>query len=175
MSVFHIGTPAEHDYYRKMSGSELRNALMLNQAQSNSLVVEAYKRWVEADSNCRRYEREVAFLKNEENVLSNTKQELSSLRAQADRLREQVSEAKEVSKASQASAAAAYEVHDKAVHDLESLKLKFGELEKKLFEVEERNKTEQKEMQSSYDQLLVDHLRFVNATFIMFSTIFFSF
>ncbi|KAJ0715284.1 hypothetical protein HanPI659440_Chr13g0499351 [Helianthus annuus] len=149
MSLFHIGTPAEHAYYRKISGLELGNALMLNQAQSNSLVVEAYKRWVEAESNCCRYERE------------------------ADRLREQVSEAKEVSKASQASATAAYEVRDKAVHDLESLKLKFGALEENLSEVEERNKTEQKEMKSSYDQLLVDHLRLVNGMFITFSTLFF--
>ncbi|KAJ0753264.1 hypothetical protein HanPI659440_Chr09g0333711 [Helianthus annuus] len=162
MSLFHIGTPAENAYYRKMSGPELGNALILNQAQSNSLVVEAYKRWVEAESNCHRYEREVAFLKNEENVRSKTKQELSSLRVQADRLREQVLEAKEVSKASQASVAAAYEAHDKAIHDLESLKLKFEALEKKLSEVEERSKSEQKEMQSSYDQLLADHLRLVN-------------
>ncbi|KAJ0790954.1 hypothetical protein HanOQP8_Chr01g0000221 [Helianthus annuus] len=100
MSLFHIGTPAEHAYYRKMSRPELGNALMLKQAQSNSLVVEAYMRWVEEESNCHRFEREVASLKNEENVRSKTKQELSSLRAQVDRLREQVSEAKKVSKAS---------------------------------------------------------------------------
>ncbi|KAJ0716307.1 hypothetical protein HanPI659440_Chr13g0511181 [Helianthus annuus] len=55
MSLFHIGTPAEHFHYRKMSGPELGNALMFNQAQSNSLVVETYKRWVEAESNCRRF------------------------------------------------------------------------------------------------------------------------
>ncbi|KAJ0801213.1 hypothetical protein HanPI659440_Chr03g0114721 [Helianthus annuus] len=144
MSLFHIGTPAEHGYYRTMSGPELGNALMLNQAQSNSLVVEAYKRWIEAESNYHRFEHEVAFLKNEENVRSKTKQELSSLRAQEDRLKEQVSEAKEVSKASQASAAAAYEARDKV-----------------LSEVEERNKTEHNEMQSTYDQLLADHIRLV--------------
>ncbi|MFS8008931.1 hypothetical protein Hanom_Chr14g01278661 [Helianthus anomalus] len=135
---------------------------MLNQAQSNSLVVDTYKRWIEAESNYRRFEHEVAFLKNEENVRSKTNREISSLRAQADRLKEQVSEAKEVSKASRASGAAAYEAHDKAVHDLESLKLNFEELEKKLSEVEERNKTEQKEMQSTYNQLLADHIRLVN-------------
>ncbi|KAJ0683119.1 hypothetical protein HanPI659440_Chr16g0654821 [Helianthus annuus] len=124
------------------------------------------QRWVEAESNCRRYEREVASLKNEENIRSKTKQELSSLRAQVDRLKEQVSEAKEINKASQASTAAAYEARDKAVQDLEGLKLKFEALEKKLFEVEEENKKEQKKMQSSYDQLLADHLRTVNGTFI---------
>ncbi|KAJ0700235.1 hypothetical protein HanOQP8_Chr10g0365401 [Helianthus annuus] len=140
MSLFHIGTPAEHAYYRKMSGPELGNALMLNQAQSNSLVVETYKRWIEAESTCRRFEREVAFLKNKENVRSNTK---------------------EVSKASQASATAAYEARDKVVHDLESLKLKFEELEKKLSKVEERNKMEQKEMHSTYDQLLADQVRLI--------------
>ncbi|KAJ0743703.1 hypothetical protein HanPI659440_Chr10g0379011 [Helianthus annuus] len=140
MSLFHIGTPAEHAYYRKMSGPELGNALMLNQAQSNSLVVETYKRWIEAESTCRRFEREVAFLKNKENVRSNTK---------------------EVSKASQASATTAYEARDKVVHDLESLKLKFEELEKKLSEVEERNKMEQKEMHSTYDQLLADQVRLI--------------
>ncbi|KAJ0669703.1 hypothetical protein HanOQP8_Chr13g0465661 [Helianthus annuus] len=43
MALFHLGTPAEHAHYRKMSGPELRNALMLNQVQSNSLVVETYK------------------------------------------------------------------------------------------------------------------------------------
>ncbi|KAJ0814467.1 hypothetical protein HanPSC8_Chr17g0786031 [Helianthus annuus] len=158
MSLFHIGTPAEHAYYRKMSGPELRNALMLNQAQSNSMVVEAYKQWVEAESNCRRYEREVAFLKNEENVRLKTKQELSSLRAQVDRLMEQVSEVKEVSKASQASAAVAYEVRAKVVHDLEGLKLRFDTLEKKLSETQETSQAEQKKMQSSYDQLLVDNI-----------------
>ncbi|KAF5786399.1 hypothetical protein HanXRQr2_Chr10g0440481 [Helianthus annuus] len=161
MSLFHIGTPAEHAYYRKMSGPELGNALMLSQAQSNSLVVETYKRWIEAESNCRRFEREVAFLKNKENVRSKTKQELSSLRPQANQLKEQVSEVKEVSKASQASATAAYEASDKVVHDLESLKLKFEELEKKLSEVEERNKMEQKEMHSTYDQLLADQVRLI--------------
>ncbi|KAJ0467690.1 hypothetical protein HanIR_Chr14g0688061 [Helianthus annuus] len=41
MALFHLGTPAEHAYYRKMSGPELGNALMLNQAQSNSLVHKA--------------------------------------------------------------------------------------------------------------------------------------
>ncbi|KAF5790057.1 hypothetical protein HanXRQr2_Chr09g0378551 [Helianthus annuus] len=135
---------------------------MLNQAQSNSLVLEAYKRWIEAKSNCRRFEREVASLKNEENLRSKTKQELSSLQDQVDRLKEQALEAKEVNKASQASAAAAYEARDKTVQDLEGLKLEFEALEKKLSEVEEENKTEQKKMQSSYDQLLADHLRLVN-------------
>ncbi|KAJ0489539.1 hypothetical protein HanRHA438_Chr12g0554751 [Helianthus annuus] len=151
MAVFHLDTPAEHAYYRKMSGPELGNALMLNQAQSNSLVVEAYKRLVEAESNRRRFEREVAFLKNEDNVRSKTKQELSLFRSQEDGLKEQVAETKEVSKASQASVAAAYEARDKAVRDLENVKLKFEELEKKLSEVEEKNKVKQKEMQSSYD------------------------
>ncbi|KAJ0475830.1 hypothetical protein HanRHA438_Chr13g0584771 [Helianthus annuus] len=137
MSLFHIGTPAEHAYYRKMSGPELGNALMLNQAQSNSLVVEAYKRW-------------------------------------ADRLREQVLEAKEVSKASQVLAAVAYEALDEVVHDLEGLKLKFEALEKKLSEVEERTNSEQKEMQPSYDQLLADHIHLVNGTFIsLFTCLFF--
>ncbi|KAJ0712813.1 hypothetical protein HanOQP8_Chr09g0338911 [Helianthus annuus] len=115
MALFHLGTPAEHAHYRKMSGPELGNALMLNQAQSNSLVVEAYKRWVEAESNCCKFEREIANLKNEDNVRSKTKQELSSLRSQVDRLKEQVRESKEVSKSSQASAAAAYEARDKAL------------------------------------------------------------
>ncbi|MFS7983909.1 hypothetical protein Hanom_Chr11g00980221 [Helianthus anomalus] len=76
MALFHLRTPAENAYYRKMSDPKLGNALMLNQAQSNSLVVETYKRWVEAESNCRRSEREVASLKNEDNVRSKTKQEL---------------------------------------------------------------------------------------------------
>ncbi|MFS7910304.1 hypothetical protein Hanom_Chr02g00104671 [Helianthus anomalus] len=63
----------------KMSGSELGNALILSQAQSNSLVVETYKRWVEAESNCRRYEREVAALKKQEGMSSKVKQEIASL------------------------------------------------------------------------------------------------
>ncbi|MFS8035100.1 hypothetical protein Hanom_Chr17g01589101 [Helianthus anomalus] len=90
MSLVHIGTPVERFYYRRMSGPELGNAPMLNQAQSNSLVVETYKRWVEAESNCRRYERVVTSLKNEENIRSKAKQEISSLRAQVDRLKELV-------------------------------------------------------------------------------------
>ncbi|KAF5791822.1 hypothetical protein HanRHA438_Chr09g0410961 [Helianthus annuus] len=161
MALFHLGTPAEHAYYRNMSGSELGNALMLNQAQSNSLVVETYKRWVESDSNCRRFEREIASLKNEDNVRSKTKQELSSLRSQVDRLKEQVSEAREVNKSSQASAAAAHEARDKALQDLGTLKLKFGDLEKKLSDFEGRSKAELKEMRSSYDQLLADHHRLI--------------
>ncbi|KAM0041154.1 hypothetical protein Hdeb2414_s0011g00362941 [Helianthus debilis subsp. tardiflorus] len=95
MDLFYLGTPAEHAYYRKMSGPELGNALMLNEAQPNSLVVEAYKRWVEAESNCRRFEREVASLKSEVASLK-----ISTLRSQVDRLEEQVSKAKGVSKAS---------------------------------------------------------------------------
>ncbi|KAM0009245.1 hypothetical protein Hdeb2414_s0094g00790071 [Helianthus debilis subsp. tardiflorus] len=162
MSLFHIGTPAEHFCYRRVSEPELGNALMLNQAQSNSLVVETYKRWVEAESNYRRYEREVAYLKIEENIRSKTKQELASLRAQVDHLKAQVSETREINKASQASATAAFEARDKAVQDLESLRLKFGELEKKLSEFGEGSKSEQKRMQSSYDQLLADHIRVVN-------------
>ncbi|MFS7998184.1 hypothetical protein Hanom_Chr12g01150751 [Helianthus anomalus] len=162
MSLFHLGTPAEHFYYRRMSGPELGNTLMLNQDQSNSLVVESYKRWVEAESNCRRYEHEVASLKNEENIRSKTKQELSSLRAQVDHLKEQVSKMKESNKATQASATAAYEARDKAIQDLEDLKSKFEVLEKKLSGIEEEHKTEQQKMQSTYDQLLADHLRLVN-------------
>ncbi|KAF5822114.1 hypothetical protein HanXRQr2_Chr01g0022721 [Helianthus annuus] len=145
-----------------MSGPELGNALMLNQAQSNSLVVETYKRWVESESNCRRFEREIASLKNEESIWSKTKQEISTLRSQVGRLKEEVSEVKEVSKASQASAAAAYEARDKAIHDLEGMKLKFEVLEKKLSDVEKRGKAELKEMQTSYDQLLADHHRLIN-------------
>ncbi|MFS7983224.1 hypothetical protein Hanom_Chr11g00972051 [Helianthus anomalus] len=104
MALFHLGTPAKHAYYRKMSGPELGNALMLNQAQSNSL------------------EREVVVLKNEGNVRSKTKQELSSFRSQVDRLKEQVLEAKEINKSSLASAAAAHETRDRALQDLETLK-----------------------------------------------------
>ncbi|KAJ0530544.1 hypothetical protein HanHA89_Chr10g0391041 [Helianthus annuus] len=100
MALFHLGIHAEHAYYRKMSGPVLGNALMLNQAQSNSLVVETYKRWVESESNCHRFEREIAYLKNEDNVRSKTKQELSSLQSQVDRLKEQVSEEREVNKSS---------------------------------------------------------------------------
>ncbi|KAJ0581960.1 hypothetical protein HanRHA438_Chr04g0189441 [Helianthus annuus] len=73
MALFHLGTPAEHAHYRKMSGPELGNALMLNQAQSNSLVVETYKRWMESESNRCKHEREVASLKNEGNIRSKTK------------------------------------------------------------------------------------------------------
>ncbi|MFS7950169.1 hypothetical protein Hanom_Chr07g00580201 [Helianthus anomalus] len=124
---------------------------MLNQAQSNSLVVETYKRWVESESNCHKLEREIANLKNEDNVRSKTKHELSSFRSQVDRLKEQVSEAKEVTKSSQASAAAAYKARDKALQDLETLQLKFSDLEKKLSDTEKRNKAELKETQSSYD------------------------
>ncbi|MFS8017652.1 hypothetical protein Hanom_Chr15g01382971 [Helianthus anomalus] len=97
-----------------------------------------------------------------DNIRSKTKQELSSLRAQVDRLKEQVLETKEINKASQASATTAFVARDKVVQDLESLKLKFKELEKELLEFEEGSKPEQKNMQSSYDQLLADHLRLVN-------------
>ncbi|MFS7939551.1 hypothetical protein Hanom_Chr05g00453101 [Helianthus anomalus] len=135
---------------------------MLNQAQSNSLVVETYKRWVEAESNCRKFEREIANLKSGDNVRATTKQELSSLQLKVDHLKEQVSEAKEVNKSSQVSVAAAYEARDKALQDLEALKLKFGDLEKKLFGAEKKHAAELKEMQTSYDQLLADHHRLIN-------------
>ncbi|KAM0014564.1 hypothetical protein Hdeb2414_s0034g00725211 [Helianthus debilis subsp. tardiflorus] len=145
-----------------MSGPELGNALMLNQAQSNSLVVETYKRWVEAESNCRKFEHEISNLKNEENLRSKTKQELSSLQLQVDRLKGQVSEAKEVSKSSQASVVVAYEARDKTVQDLETLKLKFNDLEKKLSGAEKKHTAKLKEMQTSYDQLLADYHRLIN-------------
>ncbi|KAJ0463877.1 hypothetical protein HanHA300_Chr14g0520661 [Helianthus annuus] len=132
MSLFHLGTPAEHSHYRKMSGPELGNTLMLNQAQSNSLVVETYKRWVESESLCHKLKREVAHLKGEGDVRSKTKQELVSLRSQVDRLKGQVSEAKEVTKSSQASAAAAHEARDKALQDFETSKSKLADLEKKI-------------------------------------------
>ncbi|KAM0035715.1 hypothetical protein Hdeb2414_s0015g00449741 [Helianthus debilis subsp. tardiflorus] len=164
MALFHLGTPAEHAHYRKMSGPDLGNALMLNQAHSNSLVVETYKRCIESESNCRNFELEIANLKSEDNVRSKTKQELSSLRSQVDRLKEQVSEAKEINKSSQPSAAAAYEARDKALQDLETFKLKFSDLERKLSDTEKRNKVELKEMQTSYDQLLADHHRLINGT-----------
>ncbi|MFS7969578.1 hypothetical protein Hanom_Chr09g00810881 [Helianthus anomalus] len=122
MALFHLRTPAEHVYYRKMSGPKLGNVVMLNQAQ---------------------FEREIASLKNEESTRSKTKQEISTLRSQVDRLKEQVSEVKEIRRASQASAAAAYGAHDKAIHDLEG-------------------KAELKEMQTSYDQLLADHHQLIN-------------
>ncbi|MFS7966560.1 hypothetical protein Hanom_Chr09g00775151 [Helianthus anomalus] len=38
MALFHFGTPAEHSHYRKMSGPEFGNALMVNQAHRNQLV-----------------------------------------------------------------------------------------------------------------------------------------
>ncbi|KAJ0792026.1 hypothetical protein HanOQP8_Chr01g0012671 [Helianthus annuus] len=166
MALFHLGTPAEHAHYQKMSGPELGNALMLNQAQSNSLVVETYKRWIESESNCCKLEYEVASLKNEKNIQSKTKQELASLRSQVDRLKGQISEAKEVNKSSQASVAAAHEARDRALKDLETFKLKFSNLEKKLLDAEKRHSAELKKMQTSYDQLLVDHHRLTNGMFV---------
>ncbi|KAM0044248.1 hypothetical protein Hdeb2414_s0010g00350981 [Helianthus debilis subsp. tardiflorus] len=157
MSLFHLGTPAAHSYYRKMSGPELGNALMLNQAQSNSLVVETYKRWVESESSCHKLKREIASLKREGDVRSKTNQELASLRSQIERLKGQVSEAKEVNKSSQASAVVAYEARDKALQDLEAFKAKFGDLERTLSDTEKRHAAELKEMQTSYNQLLADH------------------
>ncbi|KAM0071972.1 hypothetical protein Hdeb2414_s0001g00031271 [Helianthus debilis subsp. tardiflorus] len=135
---------------------------MLNQAQSNSLVVETYKHWIESESTYQRLEREVAILKNEENVRTKTKQELSSLRSYIDRLKDQVLEAKEVNKSSQASAAVAYEARDKALQDLEAFKAKFGDLERTLSDTEKRHAAELKEMQTSYDQLLADHHRLIS-------------
>ncbi|KAJ0726868.1 hypothetical protein HanPI659440_Chr12g0475271 [Helianthus annuus] len=163
MSLFHLGTPAEHSHYRKMSGPELGNTLMLNQAQSNSLVVETYKRWVESESLCHKLKREIAHLKGEDDVRSKTKQELVSLRSQVDRLKGQVSEAKEVTKSSQASAAAAHEARDKALQDLETSKSKLADLEKKLTGAEMKHAAELKEMQTSHDQLLADYHRLVDA------------
>ncbi|KAM0002298.1 hypothetical protein Hdeb2414_s0334g00870521 [Helianthus debilis subsp. tardiflorus] len=161
MSLFHLGTPVEHSHYRKMSGPELGNALMLNQAQSNSLVVETYKRWVESESSCHKLKREIANLENEGDVRSKTKQELLSLRSQVDRLKGQVSEAKEVNKSSQASAAAAHEARDKALQDLEAFKEKFDALEERQVSLEERHAADVKEMQKSYDQLLADYHRMI--------------
>ncbi|KAM0022613.1 hypothetical protein Hdeb2414_s0023g00630531 [Helianthus debilis subsp. tardiflorus] len=163
MSLFHLGTPAEHSHYRKMSGPELGNTLMLNQAQSNSLVVETYKRWVESESLCHKLKREIAHLKGEGDVRSKTKQELVSLRSQVDRLKGQVSEAEEVTKSSQASAAAAHEARDKALQDLETSKSKLADLEKKLTGVEMKHAAELKEMQKSHDQLLADYHRLADA------------
>ncbi|KAJ0576630.1 hypothetical protein HanIR_Chr05g0226581 [Helianthus annuus] len=162
MAIFHLGTPAEHAHYRKMTGPELGNTLMLNQAQSNSLVVESYKRWIESESSRCKLEHEITGLKNEDNVRSKIKQELSSLRSQVDRLKGQISEAKEVNKSSQASAAVPHEARDKALQDLETFKLKFGDLEKRLLDVEKRYSAELKEMQTSYDQLLADHYRLMD-------------
>ncbi|KAM0051529.1 hypothetical protein Hdeb2414_s0007g00237601 [Helianthus debilis subsp. tardiflorus] len=170
MALFHFGTPAEHSHYRKMSGPELGNALMVNQAQSNSLVVEVYKRWIESESNCNKLRWEVANLEKEDNVRSKTKQELDSLRAQVGRLKEQNLEAKEVSKSSQASAAAAYEARDKALQDLETFKSKFADLEKKLTGVEMKHAAELKEMRASHDQLLADYHRLVDGVFTTFSS-----
>ncbi|MFS8010815.1 hypothetical protein Hanom_Chr14g01301421 [Helianthus anomalus] len=163
MALFHLGTPAEHSHYQKMSGPELGNALMMNQAQSNSLVVEVYKRWIESESTCNKLRREIANLEKEDNVRSKTKQELSSLRSQIDRLKEHNLEAKEVNKSTQASAAVAYEARDKALQDLETFKSKFADLEKKLSGVEKKHAAELREMQTSHDQLLADYHRLVDA------------
>ncbi|KAJ0515109.1 hypothetical protein HanHA300_Chr10g0377061 [Helianthus annuus] len=163
MALFHFGTPAEHSHHQKMSGPELGNALMVNQAQSNSLVVEVYRRWIESESNCNKLRREVANLEKEDNIRSKTKQELNSLRVQVDRLKEQNLEAKEVNKSSQASAAAAYEARDKALQDLETFKSKVADLEKKLTGVEMKHAAELKEMQASHDQLLADYHRLSDA------------
>ncbi|KAM0071763.1 hypothetical protein Hdeb2414_s0001g00028961 [Helianthus debilis subsp. tardiflorus] len=162
MSPFHIGTPTKHFHYRKMSGLELGNVLTLSLAQSNSLVVETYKRWVEAESNCRRYEREVDVLKKQEGMSWKVKQEIALLQASVGRLKEQVLETKEINKASHASAAAAYNVRDKAIQDLEISNLKLQETQTKLSEVEGKWKSERHEMQIAYDKLLVDHIRLEN-------------
>ncbi|MFS8016394.1 hypothetical protein Hanom_Chr15g01368161 [Helianthus anomalus] len=111
ISLFHIGTPIEHLHYRKMSGSELGNALI----------------WVEAESNYRRFERDVATLKKQEGMHAKVKQEITLLHDSISRLKEQVLETKEVSKAFQASAATAYEARYKVVQELEVVNLKFNE------------------------------------------------
>ncbi|MFS7985464.1 hypothetical protein Hanom_Chr11g00998671 [Helianthus anomalus] len=70
---------------------------------------------MESESSCHKLRREIANLKSECDIRSKTKQELASLRSQIDRLKEQVTETKEVNKSSQASAAVAYEARDKAL------------------------------------------------------------
>ncbi|MFS7937098.1 hypothetical protein Hanom_Chr05g00423531 [Helianthus anomalus] len=135
---------------------------------SNSLVVETYKRWVEAQSSCRRFEREVAVLKKHEGMNTKVKQEIALLHASVGRLKEQVLETKEIGKASQASAAAAYEARDKAVQDLEVANLNLQETQSKLVEVEEKWKTKRHEMQIAYDKLLADHVRLENGRLLSF-------
>ncbi|MFS8016493.1 hypothetical protein Hanom_Chr15g01369331 [Helianthus anomalus] len=67
------------------------------------------------------------MLKKQEGMRAKVKQEITSLHNSISRLKEQVLETEEVSKASQALATAAYEARYKVVQELEVVNLKFNE------------------------------------------------
>ncbi|KAM0045869.1 hypothetical protein Hdeb2414_s0009g00309051 [Helianthus debilis subsp. tardiflorus] len=61
--LFNISTPVDHARRRKMRSQDLGAAVLSNQAQSNVLVTELYRRWVESESVRENLEKETWSLK----------------------------------------------------------------------------------------------------------------
>ncbi|KAF5760093.1 hypothetical protein HanXRQr2_Chr16g0749241 [Helianthus annuus] len=61
--LFNINTPVDHARSRKMKSQDLGAAVLSNQAQSNVLVTELYRRWVESESVRENLEKETRSLK----------------------------------------------------------------------------------------------------------------
>ncbi|MFS8020131.1 hypothetical protein Hanom_Chr15g01411921 [Helianthus anomalus] len=61
--LFNINTPLDHAQSRKMKNQDLSAMVLSNQAQSNVLVTELYRRWIEVESVRENLEKETLLLK----------------------------------------------------------------------------------------------------------------
>ncbi|MFS7980471.1 hypothetical protein Hanom_Chr10g00939841 [Helianthus anomalus] len=79
--LFNISTPLDHARSRKMKNQDLGAMVLSNQAQSNVLVMELYRRWIEAESVRENLEKETLSLKHKIRRSPDTEKKIAQLRA----------------------------------------------------------------------------------------------
>ncbi|KAJ0836152.1 hypothetical protein HanRHA438_Chr16g0763631 [Helianthus annuus] len=116
--LFNISTPLDHARSRKMKSQGLSAMVLSNQAQSNVLVTELYRRWVEAESVRENLEKEARSLKRKIQRTPKTEKKIAQLTLDLQAQHEKVKSLTTQSQSSQAAAASAAEDRDRIAAEL---------------------------------------------------------
>ncbi|MFS7980466.1 hypothetical protein Hanom_Chr10g00939791 [Helianthus anomalus] len=118
--LFNISTPLDHARSRKMKNQDLGAMVLSNQAQSNVLVMELYRRWIKAESVRKNLEKETLSLKRKIRRSPDTEKKIAQLTRDLQFQQEKVKSLTAQSQSSQAAAASAVEDRDRIAAELKS-------------------------------------------------------
>ncbi|KAM0064707.1 hypothetical protein Hdeb2414_s0003g00106241 [Helianthus debilis subsp. tardiflorus] len=110
--LFNISTPLDHARSRKMKSQDLGAMVLSNQAQSNVLVTELYRRWVEAESVRENLEKDISLLKRKIQKTPDSEKKIAQLTQDLQVQQEKVKALMTQNQSSQAAATSAAEDRD---------------------------------------------------------------
>ncbi|KAJ0429357.1 hypothetical protein HanHA300_Chr17g0656391 [Helianthus annuus] len=139
--LFNISTPLDHSRSQRVKSQDLGVAVLTNQAKSNVLVTEVYRRWVEAESVRENLEKETRSLKRKIQRAPDAEKKIAQLTQELQSQQEKVKALTTQNQSSQAAAASVAEDRDRISAELknfaESLKKKDEEHKEVMIKMEE--------------------------------------